>query len=172
MVDLVISYLLTLLFLRLQKFLQPDKRVHRHLQLSTHDRLDLLQIAFTSRLIVLILPRTHKVLIRPDGILFALLLEFRRLNLDHRHALVKLTQTLVAERVGLGEVRGDDGVGGLQVGCEGLGEARVHIMGEGYGFLAVWMVLVGFDAVRDDGVGGQVLEWLVSLKETDVGAVW
>ena len=152
------NYLLTLLFLRLQKLFRPNKCIHGHLQLGTNNRLDLLHIALASCLIVFILPRTHQVLVRPEGILFTLLLEFSRFTLDQRHAFVEFAQAFVAERVGFGEVRRDDGEGGLQVGCERLGEARVQVLDEGYGFLAVRMVLVGLDAIGDDGVGGKVLE--------------
>ena len=167
MVYLVVNYLLTLFLLHLQKLLHPNKRIHCHLQLSTHDCLDLLHIALARCLFVLILPRTHKVLIRPEGILFTLLLEFSRLTLDQRHTLVELAQAFVTERIGLGEVRGDDGVGGLQVGYEWLGEVGVQVLDEGYGFLAVRMVLVGLDAVGDDWVGGKVLEGWVSLNERE-----
>lgn len=109
MVHLVVDRLLTLRLLRLQKLLQPNEGIHRHLQFGAHDRLDLFQIALARRLLVLILPRAHEVLVRPDGVLLTLLLELGRLALDQWHALVELAQALVAERVGLGEVRGNDG---------------------------------------------------------------
>jgi len=50
-----------------------------------------------------------------------------------------------------------------------LGEVGVQVLDEGYGFLAVRMVLVGLDAVRDDRVGGKVLESWVSLNEREEG---
>lgn len=45
----------------------------------------------------------------------------------------------------------------MQVGCEGLGDAYVQALDDGYGFLAVWVVLVGLDAVGNDRIRGEVL---------------
>lgn len=76
---------------------------------------------------------------------------------DEGEAGVELAEALLAEGVGAGEVGGDIGVGGGEVGEEGLCETGVACVGDFEGLGAVGVGLEASDGVGDDGVGGEVL---------------
>jgi hypothetical protein len=83
--------------------------------------------------------------------------DFFGLFLDDGESLVDFGQTLVAERVGFGDVGCDVGVGGGEVWEEWFCKALVALVGVFEGGGAVFVVFEGCDGVGDDGVGGEVL---------------
>lgn len=76
---------------------------------------------------------------------------------DDGEAGVDLAQACVAEGVGAGEVGGHVGVGGGEVGEEGLCEAVVAFVGVVEGFGTVGVCFEEGDGVGDERVGGEVL---------------
>lgn len=78
--------------------------------------------------------------------------------LDDGEPFVDLGQTLVAERVGFGDVGCDVGVGCGEVREEGLCETLVALVGVLDGGGAVLVLFERYDGVGDQWVGGEVLE--------------
>lgn len=83
--------------------------------------------------------------------------QLARLLLDDGELGVDLGQRLVAEVVGLLDVRGDVLVGLLEVGHDRGGEGLVGRVAQLQGLLAVGIALEGLDAIVDDRVVEEVL---------------
>ena len=147
LIRFLVDHLLALLFLRNQERQQEVISIEGDLELGAHDGLDLLDVALTGGLVVLVLPCRDKVVVRPRGVLLALGLELRGLAADERYAFVQLAQTFVAQRVGLGEVWCHDAEWRGEVWCPWLHELGVQVVRQRDRFLAVWVRRVGLDAI-------------------------
>lgn len=88
--------------------------------------------------------------------------QFFGILLDDREAGVDLGQTLVAERVGTGQIRSNIAVGSGEVWQNGFGKTVIALVGEFKGLGSVRVSLVIRDGIRDDRVGGEMLYYVVS----------
>lgn len=88
--------------------------------------------------------------------------QFLGVLLDEREAGINLSQTLITERVGTGDVGSDIAVGRREVWQHWLGETGVALIGEFKGLGSIRVFLVVGDGVRDNRVGGEMLSSSVS----------
>jgi len=170
-IGLLLDNLLALL-LRFSEVVSDQlEKGNGQLNLSANNGLDLLYNASSLGLLVLIVVCLEDKVLSLighvqwiEGETLYFLLDCGSLRLDNGETRLQGGETVVAERIGLGQVWRDVGVWASQVGRHWLEEivigGRVGAVDNGQGFCAVWIRFVSRDAVRDKRVGGQMREKL------------
>jgi hypothetical protein len=164
MAVLLIDNLLRLFLLVLEESANPSQRLLRQNQAGSDSSLSRSEDTIAAALLVLRAIHIEEVVLHvagdTDGQRGPVIdgaTQFLGVLLDDREAVIDLSQALVTERVGTGQVGSEIAVGRGEVGQHGFGKTVVALVGEFKGLGSVGVSLVVGDGVGDDGVGGEML---------------